>query len=81
MYRHVLALRRERQLGTGELTMLDLGDDLIAFNVVTSAGTTRVVTNLGTNLWPIPSGLHLLAHSLPNETTSVPTDTTAWLSA
>ncbi|MFT3944753.1 MAG: glycoside hydrolase family 13 protein [Ancrocorticia sp.] len=79
-YRLLLNLRRERALGTGELTLLELGDDVVAFDVRTEAGTTRVVTNLGDEPWPIPADADVIASSVSGVVSVVPTDVTVWLS-
>ena len=60
LYRALLALRRERGLGEGSLSFLDLGDDLVALDITADAGVTRVVLNLGTSEWTIPEGSQVL---------------------
>ncbi|WP_309132911.1 alpha-amylase family glycosyl hydrolase [Brevibacterium sp.] len=95
LVRTLLALRRERALGTGSFDFVDLaaaaearagadnkasaGSGIVAFDVTTAAGTTRVVLNLGPQAWPIPADARILAASDPSVTDSVPTDCAVWL--
>lgn len=74
----MLAVRRDRSLGTGALTLIDLGHDIVAFDVTTTAGTTRVVLNLGQKPWPLPAGSRILAASTPL-TQNLHTDAAVWL--
>ncbi len=102
LVRTLLAMRRERGLGTGSFDFVDLGTgsgaaagadavaesggaagsgaaaDIVAFDVTTAAGTTRVVLNLGASAWPIPADHRVLVASDPTVTDSVPTDRVAW---
>lgn len=76
-YRAALRLRRERELGTGSLTWLDLGDDVLAFR----NGSTLVVTNLGPRPVPLPAGAVVVLASgdlTDDGASAVPQDTTAW---
>lgn len=79
LYRMLLAVRRGRSLGTGTLVLLDLGEDVVAFDVSTAAGTTRVIVNLGQDPWPIPEGATVLASSAPGPSYRVHTDAAVWL--
>jgi alpha-glucosidase len=75
MYRVALRLRRERRLGTGKLTMLDHGEDVVA----ASNGDTLIVTNLGVEPVPLPSDATVLLASAPlADPRAVPTDVTVW---
>lgn len=78
-YRHLLSVRRERQLGAGTLQFVDLGSDVLGYDIRTEAGTTRFVLNLGAIAWPIPAESTLLAGSEPTVSTSVGTDQAVWL--
>ncbi|MBK0418473.1 DUF3459 domain-containing protein [Leucobacter sp. CSA1] len=66
LYRQLLAVRRERGLGSGSLDFVDLGDDIVAFDIASPAGSTRVVLNLGEGAWPIPEGARVLVASDPS---------------
>ncbi|MFT4231881.1 MAG: glycoside hydrolase family 13 protein [Leucobacter sp.] len=81
LYRALLALRRERGLGSGSLAFVELGADIVAFDVTGPAGTTRVVLNLGDGEWEVPGDLRILAASDPAIASSgrVPTDGAVWL--
>ncbi|MFT3877835.1 MAG: glycoside hydrolase family 13 protein [Propioniciclava sp.] len=79
LYRALLAVRRSRALGEGQLTLVNLGEDIVAFDVTTAAGAIRVVLNLGETGWPIPDGARLLAASDPSVSDEVHTDTAVWL--
>lgn len=76
MYRSALALRREHQLGVGELVWEDSPAGVLRFR----NGLVRVVANTGTASAPLPEGEVLLA-SGDLETGRVPGDTTVWLRA
>ncbi|TCI97419.1 glycoside hydrolase family 13 protein [Aeromicrobium sp. IC_218] len=79
LYRTLLRLRRERGLGTGELTWLDLGQDVVAFSVTATDGTaTTVVANLGRAPVALPDG-EVLVTSEPLADGRLGVDTTAWL--
>ena len=67
LYRALLRLRRQREVGTGTLTLVDLSDHIVAADIATTIGTTRVVLNLGTEPWPIPAASELLVHSTVGE--------------
>lgn len=79
LYRRLLALRRQRSLGAGGLSMLDLGDDIVALDVTTQVGVTRVVLNMGEPDWPIPPTARVLVASAPGVTDRLPTDHAVWL--
>jgi alpha-glucosidase len=79
LYRALLNIRRARGLGSGELTLVDLGRDLVALDVTTAAGTTRVVLNLGHEDWIIPTHARLLVSSAHGTTDRVSTDHAVWL--
>jgi alpha-glucosidase len=74
LYRTLLGLRRARGLGAGAETLIDLGDDIVAFDIVSDVGQTRVVVNLGTADWPIPADAHILVSSDPDIADHLPID-------
>jgi alpha-glucosidase len=79
LYRTLLRVRRERELGSGALSLVDLGDDIVAVDVATSIGTTRVVVNLGDADWPIPADARVLVASCPDVSDRLPTDHAVWM--
>ena len=81
LYRTLLRLRRERGLGAGDLSLIDLGDNIVAADITTASGTTRVVVNLDDADWPIPVGAQVLVSSGPDVTSHLPTDHAIWLSS
>ncbi|WP_144783352.1 glycoside hydrolase family 13 protein [Microbacterium sp. BH-3-3-3] len=77
LYRSLLAERRARNLGAGELEWLDgFGDDVVAFR----NGSLLVVANLGDGAVELPAGEVLIA-SGPLDGERLPTDTTVWIAA
>ena len=78
MYRAALGLRRQRQLGLGSLTWLDLGRDVVAFVV----SDITVVVNLGSSTLTLPGGQVLMA-SLSGAVTGsrLAPDTAVWLAS
>jgi alpha-glucosidase len=80
LYRALLRLRRELDLGAGSLTWEDAGDDVLAFRVDAPGGSARVLANLGPDPVPVP-GPVLLASDELGPDGALPTDVTAWLRA
>ncbi|RLV55198.1 glycoside hydrolase family 13 protein [Aeromicrobium phragmitis] len=79
LYRSLLALRRDRGLGRGELSWLGgFGTDVVAFAVVAGGTTTTVLANLGDTPLALPSQLDVLVTSGPARRDLLP-DTTVWL--
>ncbi|MFF7682662.1 glycoside hydrolase family 13 protein [Microbacterium sp. NPDC007973] len=77
LYRSLLAERRARNLGAGDLEWVDgLGDDVVAFR----NGSLLVVANLGDAAVELPVGEVLIA-SGPLDGDRLPTDTTVWIAA
>lgn len=76
LYKELLRLRRERELGTGSLVWEDLGSDAVAFR----RGDMHVAVNLGEE--PIELGadgdVTFLVQSQPFDGTALPADTAAW---
>ena len=81
LYRELLRLRREHRLGRGTLSWVDLGEDVLAFDVSTHAGgAVRVVANLGTQPVPVPEGAEVLVCSAEVDLSAgLPTDVAVWL--
>ena len=79
LYRTLLRLRRELDLGEGSLTAVDLGPDVVAYDVASGPNTLRVILNLGDADVELPSDAELLVSSVPDVATALPTDTAAWL--
>ncbi|MHB8960753.1 MAG: glycoside hydrolase family 13 protein [Candidatus Limnocylindrales bacterium] len=80
LYRDALRLRHERRaLGRGEFRWVDgLADDILAFDLVLSGETVRVVANFGAAPAALPAGKVLLTSS-PLEAGLLPSDAAAWL--
>lgn len=79
LYRTLLRIRRELGLGAGSLARLDLGADVLAYDVTTRDSRVRVILNLGSSDVQLPSDAILLATSEPGLAHTLPTDTAAWL--
>ncbi|SDO37280.1 alpha-glucosidase [Microbacterium sp. ru370.1] len=77
LYRSLLAERRARNLGAGDLEWVDgYGDDVVAFR----NGSLLVIANLGDAAVELPAGEVLIA-SGPLDGERLPTDTTVWIAA
>jgi alpha-glucosidase len=64
LYRTLLRLRREHRLGRGELSWVDLGEDVLAFDVTAESGeSVRVIANVGGEFLPIPGDAEVLVCS------------------
>jgi alpha-glucosidase len=81
LYRVLLALRREHRLGRGELSWLDLGDDVLAFEVTSErGGAVAVIANLGADPVALDDDADILVASGDVQRgTGVPTDVTVWV--
>jgi alpha-glucosidase len=81
LYRTLLRLRRELRPGRGELSWLDLGPDVLAFEVTTASGTPlRVIANLGREFVPLGDGDEVLVASAElDPQRGIPTDCAVWL--
>ena len=75
LYHAALAKRRELALGAGELTWVDAGADLVAFD----NGPVRVMTNVLGAPVDLPAGYEVLLSSVPVTDGVLPTDATVWL--
>ena len=75
LYHAALAKRRELALGAGELTWVDAGADLVAFD----NGPVRVMTNVLGAPADLPAGYEVLLSSVPVTDGVLPTDATVWL--
>nr|WP_281496801.1 glycoside hydrolase family 13 protein [Ornithinimicrobium sp. F0845] len=81
LYRTLLAIRRELDLGVGELVWDEsFGAQTVAFRITDQDGAgVLVVANLGTDPVPLPEGADVLVSSGHLVDGGVPTDTTVWL--
>jgi alpha-glucosidase len=81
LYRALLALRKEHRLGRGELSWLDLGEDVLAFEVTSArGGVVAVIANLGADPVELDADADVLvASGGVQQETGVPTDTTVWV--
>lgn len=75
LYRSLLALRAEHELGSGELAWLPSDDHAV---LVFRNGGVTVVANTGTAPTALPAG-RVLASSGPVAADRIPGDTTVWL--
>ena len=82
LYRSLLAVRRERQLGTGGLQEAEgFDDDVVALLNTGQGEVTLVVANLGEAPVPLPDGARVIVASGPLTADGrVPTDTAVWAS-
>jgi alpha-glucosidase len=80
LYRDLLRIRRERDLGTGGLQFAEgFGDDVIALVNTGQGQDTLVVTNFGPDPVALPDGAGVVVASGPlTDDGLVPTDTTVW---
>jgi alpha-glucosidase len=74
MYKTLLGMRREFELGNGSLVWEDLGENAIAFR----RGDVHVVANLGAEPLELGADVTFITQSQRFEGTSVPTDHAAW---
>ena len=85
LYRELLRLRRELRLGRGRLTWVDLGEDVVAFDVASvgersDEGVLRVIVNVGGQFVRLPADAQVLVSSAELDTDEgVPTDTAVWV--
>src|SRR4051794_28658152 len=81
LYRALLRLRRELRTGRGELTWVDLGEHVLAFDVSSEAGgAVRVIANVGGDTLPLPDDAQVLVCSGELDLGGdLPTDTAVWL--
>jgi hypothetical protein len=77
-----LRLRHEHRPGRGELTWVDLGEGVLAFDVTTATGSAiRVIVNVDREFVPLPDGASVLVASADvDPERGVPTDCAVWLS-
>jgi len=74
LYKALLRLRRERELGTGSLVWEDLGENAVAFR----RGDLHVALNLGAAPLELGEGVTFVVQSQSFDGSAVPTDTAAW---
>jgi len=81
LYRTLLGLRREHRLGRGELSWLDLGEDVVAFEVTSETGApVRLIANVGGPNVPLPADAEVLVCSEDVDLgDGLPADCAAWL--
>lgn len=75
LYRTLLRLRREHQLGAGSLRWVDAGVDALGFD----SGPVRSITNFGDRPLELPTNWQVVAVSGRLDQGCLPTDTTVWL--
>lgn len=78
LYRELLRIRKDRDLGEGAISLLDEGADVLAIRVESAAGTTYAWVNFGEEAAELPSGATVLIASDAGLGTTLPTDTAAW---
>lgn len=95
LYRLLLQTRRQLGLGEGSATQLDLGPDVVAYDVTSGDTGVRVILNLGQSDLELPAGSEVLVASEAGLDTAPPlrssatrparlvlsTDTAVWLRA
>ena len=81
LYRALLALRKEHRLGRGELSWLDLGEDVLAFEVTSArGGVVAVIANLGADPVSLSGSEEILVASGGVQRSSgVATDIAVWV--
>ncbi|MEO7351980.1 MAG: glycoside hydrolase family 13 protein [Marmoricola sp.] len=81
LYRSLLRVRREHRPGRGELTFVDLGAGVLAFDVSTETGSPlRVIANVDGEFVPLPEGAEVLVASGELDPAgAIPRDTAVWL--
>ncbi|NNG39441.1 glycoside hydrolase family 13 protein [Flexivirga sp. ID2601S] len=79
LYRRLLRVRRDLDLGEGALATVDLGDDVLAYDVTSGSQTVRVIVNFGAQPVQLPADREVLVASEPDIAGQLPTDTAVWL--
>ncbi|MCW2823012.1 MAG: glycoside hydrolase family 13 protein, partial [Marmoricola sp.] len=81
LYRRLLRLRREHRPGRGELSWVDLGEGVLAFDVTSVTGPgIRVIANVDRDRLPLPDGAEILAASGEIDVVEgLPRDCAVWL--
>ena len=80
LYRTLLRLRRAHRAGRGSLTWLDLGENVLAFDISSDGDApVRVIANLGAEVLPLPEGEVLVASGEFDAAEGLPTDCAVWL--
>jgi alpha-glucosidase len=81
LYRTLLRLRRELRTGRGDLSWVELGEDVVAFDVTSEAGgVVRVIANVGGSNVPLPAdGVVLVSSADADLSDGVPADTAVWV--
>jgi alpha-glucosidase len=82
LYRSLLALRKEHRLGRRRVQWVDLGEDVLGFDLEGDDGdTVRVVANTGEAPVPLDGDAEVLVSSATEQNLAkgVPTDVAVWL--
>jgi alpha-glucosidase len=81
LYRSLLRERHEHRLGRGELSWVDLGEDVLAFDVSSDSGAgVRVIANVGGESLRLPDDAEVLVCSADIDLAEgLPADTAVWL--
>ncbi|WP_446664381.1 glycoside hydrolase family 13 protein [Flexivirga sp. B27] len=79
LYRTLLQTRRDLRLGEGSTTQLDLGPDIVGYDIAAADATVRVILNLGEADYELPSDATVLVSSAPEIAGVLPTDAAVWL--
>jgi alpha-glucosidase len=81
LYRTLLGLRREHRLGTGELSWVELGEDVLAFDMTSETGApVRVIANVGGESLPLSEDAEVLVCSAEVDLSDgIPADVAVWL--
>jgi alpha-glucosidase len=81
LYRRLLRLRREHRPGRGELSWVELGEGVLAFDVTSMTGPgIRVIANVDRDRLPLPDGAEILAASGEIDVVEgLPRDCAVWL--
>ncbi|MGO1803306.1 MAG: alpha-amylase family glycosyl hydrolase, partial [Microbacteriaceae bacterium] len=74
LYKELLRLRRERELGVGSLVWEDLGEQTVAFR----RGDLHVAVNLGGEPLELGDDVTFVVQSQSFDGTALPTDHAAW---
>ena len=74
LYRHLLTIRHELDLGEGSLTRVDSEPDVLTYDVTSGENTIRVMVNFGAAPVALPEDRTVLIASSPEATTELPTD-------
>ena len=78
LYRTLLRVRHELWVGRGELSWVELGEHVLAFDLTIEDGVVRVIANVGGE--PVPVDGEVLVRSEDFDLSEgLPADTAVWL--